>query len=205
MCSYREPIYIITEFMCHGTLLDFLQKGKGQNFKFPSLIHCAIQVASGMKYLEKEGYINLDLRAGTILVGDNFVCKVAGFHFVRVLKGDEYVMGKGDVLPVRWKAPESIRSHHFTVKSNVWSFAVLLAELFSKGIEPYPGMRNDDVKAMVERGYRMECPIGCSRSLYEIMLKCWRRDPNERPTFEFLKRILEDIFMTAEQGLTFSL
>ena len=186
--------------MCHGTLLDFLRKGEGQHLQLPSLLDAAAQIASGMRYLEEEGYINLDLRAGMIFVGGNFVYKVAGFPFIRLLNENKYIMNNRDVYPVKWTAPESIRFRHCTIKSNVWSFAVLLTELVTKGMEPYPGMTNDAVTTEVERGYRMECPIGCSRSLYEIMLKCWNKNPEERPSFEFLKVTLEDCCVAAEEG-----
>ena len=195
-----EPIYIVTEFMCHGTLLDFLRKGEGQYLPLSGLIDAAVQIACGMRYLEKEGYVHLDLRAEMILVADNFVYKLSGFNFVRERTGDTYIMSYGDVYPVRWTAPESIRSHNFTIKSDVWSFGVLLTELVTKGRVPYSGMTNADVGTKVERGYRMESPAGCPRQVYEIIVQCWSADPADRPTFEFLQMVLEDYCTAKELG-----
>ena len=186
--------------MCHGTLLDFLQKGEGQHLQLPSLIDSAAQIASGMRYLEKEGYVHLDLRAGKILVGGHFVYKVASFPFVRVLVDNKYNMSDGGVYPIRWTAPEVLRSNNFTIKSDVWSFGVLLTELFTKGGRPYPGISHLEVESKVEGGYKMECPMGCPRSLYEIMLMCWSMDPADRPTFEFLQVALNDYCMAASRG-----
>ena len=68
----EEPIYIITELMKNGSLLDFLQ-GKGRTLKLPQLIDMAAQIASGMAYLESQNYIHRDLAARNVLVGENNV------------------------------------------------------------------------------------------------------------------------------------
>lgn len=73
VCTLEEPIYIITELMKNGSLLDFLQ-GKGRTLKLPQLIDMAAQIASGMAYLESQNYIHRDLAARNVLVGENNVC-----------------------------------------------------------------------------------------------------------------------------------
>lgn len=60
------------------------------------------------------------------------------------------------------------------------------------------GMNNREVLEQVERGYRMPCPQDCPSSLHELMLQCWKRDPEERPTFEYLQAFLEDYFTATE-------
>lgn len=60
------------------------------------------------------------------------------------------------------------------------------------------GMNNREVLEQVERGYRMPCPQDCPLSLHELMLQCWKRDPEERPTFEYLQAFLEDYFTATE-------
>lgn len=60
------------------------------------------------------------------------------------------------------------------------------------------GMVNREVLDQVERGYRMPCPAECPSSLHELMLSCWRKDPEERPTFEYLQGFLEDYFTSTE-------
>ena len=72
VCTLEEPIYIITELMKNGSLLDFLQ-GKGRTLKLPQLIDMAAQIASGMAYLESQNYIHRDLAARNVLVGENNV------------------------------------------------------------------------------------------------------------------------------------
>ncbi|KPP66462.1 hypothetical protein Z043_115034 [Scleropages formosus] len=104
----------------------------------------------------------------------------------------------GAKFPIKWTAPEAALYGRFTIKSDVWSFGILLTELVTKGRVPYPGMVNREVLEQVERGYRMPCPQGCPESLHEMMKQMWKKDPDERPTFEYIQSFLEDYFTATE-------
>uniref|UniRef100_A0AAZ3NYN9 Tyrosine-protein kinase n=1 Tax=Oncorhynchus tshawytscha TaxID=74940 RepID=A0AAZ3NYN9_ONCTS len=194
----EEPIYIITEFMSLGSLLDFLKDGEGGNLKLPQLVDMAAQIAAGMAYIERMNYIHRDLRAANILVGENLVCKIADFGLARLIEDNEYTARQGAKFPIKWTAPEAALYGRFTIKSDVWSFGILLTELITKGRVPYPGMNNREVLEQVERGYRMPCAVGCPASLHELMVQCWRREADERHTFEYLQGFLEDYFTATE-------
>uniref|UniRef100_A0A8D9BT61 non-specific protein-tyrosine kinase n=1 Tax=Cacopsylla melanoneura TaxID=428564 RepID=A0A8D9BT61_9HEMI len=197
VCTMEEPIYIITELMKNGSLLEYLQgkgNGKGRNLKLPQLIDMAAHIAAGMAYLESQNYIHRDLAARNVLVTDNNVVKIADFGLARLIKEDEYEARVGARFPIKWTAPEAANYSKFSIKSDVWSFGILLTELVTYGRIPYPGMTNAEVLHQVEHGYRMPCPQGCPPRLYDIMLECWLKDPMKRPTFETLQWKLEDFF-----------
>ncbi|MCJ8749854.1 hypothetical protein PDJAM_G00192330 [Pangasius djambal] len=194
----EEPIYIVTEYMSKGSLLEFLKDGEGRALKLPILVDMAAQVAAGMAYIERMNYIHRDLRAANILVGENLVCKIADFGLARLIEDNEYTARQGAKFPIKWTAPEAALYGKFTIKSDVWSFGILLTELVTKGRVPYPGMNNREVLEQVERGYRMQCPLACPASLYELMQQCWKQNAEERHTFEYLQAFLEDYFTATE-------
>uniref|UniRef100_H2ZGQ7 Tyrosine-protein kinase n=1 Tax=Ciona savignyi TaxID=51511 RepID=H2ZGQ7_CIOSA len=175
----KEPIYIVTEYMCHGSLLDYLKEGQGHKSNLVDQIDMAAQIAGGMAYIERMNYIHRDVRAANILVGKNQVCKIADFGLARLIVDDEYSARQGAKFPIKWTAPEAAMYGKFTIKSDVWSFGILLTEIVTKGRIPYPGMMNREVLEQVERGYRMPKPTllpndpPCPDSLYDLMLQCW--------------------------------
>ena len=201
VCTKEEPIYIITELMKHGSLLEYL-RGDGRSLKLPQLIDMGAQVAAGMAYLEEKNYIHRDLAARNILVGEHLLCKISGYKSARFLNDDGIYETRTDIyeahtgvkFPIKWTDPEAAMYSHFTIKSDVWSFGILLYELITYGRFPYPGMNNAQVLEALQNGYRMPCPMGCPEQLYEIMRECWKDDATSRPTFETLQWRLEEFF-----------
>uniref|UniRef100_A0A8C1CEP8 Tyrosine-protein kinase n=2 Tax=Cyprinus carpio TaxID=7962 RepID=A0A8C1CEP8_CYPCA len=193
----KEPIYIVTEYMANGSLLDFLKTDDGHKLKLPKLIDMAAQIAEGMAFIERKNYIHRDLRAANILVSETLHCKIADFGLARIIES-EYTAQEGAKFPIKWTAPEAINFGTFTIKSDVWSFGILLTEIVTYGRVPYPGMTNPEVIRNLDRDYRMPCPDGCPEELYDIMLKCWKDRPENRPTFDHIQDILNDFFIATE-------
>ncbi|XP_010790119.1 proto-oncogene tyrosine-protein kinase LCK-like [Notothenia coriiceps] len=109
------------------------------------------------------------------------------------------MLSSGAKFPIKWTAPEAINYGSFTIKSDIWSFGVLLYEIITYGKCPYPGMTKGEVISSVQRGYRMPQPDSCPDELYAIMMSCWKHKPEDRPTFEYLQSVLDD-FYTATEG-----
>ncbi|CAG7724096.1 unnamed protein product [Allacma fusca] len=183
VCTREPPYYIITEFMENGNLLDYLRTCDKTTVNELVLLHFATQIASAMSYLESRNFIHRDLAARNCLVGENFVVKVADFGLARLMRDDTYTAHAGAKFPIKWTAPEGLAYNKFSTKSDVWAYGILLWEIATYGMSPYPGVDLTDVYHMLEKGHRMECPPGCPEIIYQIMRSCWKWDPNERPNF----------------------
>ena len=187
VCTKEHPFYIVTELMENGNLKEYLKKPYASIY----LIDFAVQVANGMIYLGEQDYIHCDLRAENILVKEKemagyhaYTLKISNFHFAQHLNSNKYCTTEGSTrLAVRWTAPEGITSSRLSIKSDVWSFGILLWELVTKGRVPYPGMTDEQVLDAVPQGYRMPEPEGCQEPFYQIMLKCWKLNDDRRTHF----------------------
>ena len=197
VCTKEEPIYIITELMKHGSLLDYL-RGDGYSLKLPQLIDMGAQVASGMAYLEEYNYIHRDLAARNILVGENLICKVADLGSACVIPEGVTTLNNVAMIAIKWSAIEVILHNHFTIKSDIWSFGILLYELITYGLTPYPVLSIIQVVHEVKNGYRIPRPEGCPEQLHEIMKECWRGETASRPTFKALQDRLDKLCTETE-------
>ncbi|XP_065062309.1 tyrosine-protein kinase SRK2-like [Rhopilema esculentum] len=191
--SVSEPILIVTELMKNGSLLDYL-RNEGRSLELKTLVYMNAQIAQGMAFLESRNFIHRDLAARNVLVGDNDTVKIADFGLSRCIDDGVYVAHVGAKFPIKWTAPEACMYNQFSTKSDVWSFGIVMYEVITLGRMPYAGMNNAEALAAVEKGYRMEKPSACSVQYYEIMTQCWKKNPEERPTFETLTWMLEDYF-----------
>lgn len=159
------------------------------------LICYSFQVARGMEFLASRKCIHRDLAARNILLSENNVVKICDFGLARdIYKDPDYVRKGNARLPLKWMAPESIFDKVYTTQSDVWSFGVLLWEIFSLGASPYPGVQIDEEFCQrLKDGTRMRAPENASPEIYRIMLACWQGEPRERPTFSALVEILGDL------------
>ncbi|XP_055700402.1 tyrosine kinase receptor Cad96Ca [Phlebotomus papatasi] len=207
-CTEKEPIFVILEYVNKGKLQTYLRNsraekhygnthGKSNILTSGDLTSFMYQVARGMDFLSSRGIIHRDLAARNILITDEHTCKVADFGFARdVVTSKIYERKSEGKLPIRWMAIESLYDNIFSVKSDIWSFGILMWEIVTLGSTPYPGIAAAEVMRQVRDGYRLEKPEHCRRELYNIMYYCWAKDSNERPSFSELVILLDKLLLT---------
>ncbi|KAF0766886.1 vascular endothelial growth factor receptor 1 isoform X2 [Aphis craccivora] len=163
------------------------------------LICWSFQVARGMEYLASRKILHGDLATRNILLAEENIVKICDFGFAKTMYNSENYKKKSDkdLLPVKWMAIESLRDRVFSTQSDVWAFGIVLWEIFSLAVTPYPNIQkfNDLFNRLVE-GYRMEQPKYANSEIYNIMLDCWKMNPMTRPSFtdlaERLGNLLQD-------------
>ncbi|KAG8513092.1 Fibroblast growth factor receptor 4 [Galemys pyrenaicus] len=208
------PLYVIVECAAKGNLREFLRARRPPGpdlspdgprssegpLSFPALVSCAYQVARGMQYLESRKCIHRDLAARNVLVTEDNVMKIADFGLARgVHHIDYYKKTSNGRLPVKWMAPEALFDRVYTHQSDVWSFGILLWEIFTLGGSPYPGIPVEELFSLLREGHRMDRPPNCPPELYGLMRECWHAAPSQRPTFKQLVEALDKVLLAVSE------
>lgn len=191
VCSQQKPIYIVTEFMERGCLLNFLRQQRG-SFSLGSLLSISLDVCEGMEHLEANGFIHRDLAARNCLVNDSLVVKVSDFGMTRYVLDDQYTSSSAK-FPVKWSPPEVLHFCRYSSKSDVWSYGVLMWEVFAEGRMPFEQSQNHEVVTLVTKGHRLFRPKMAPPAVYDIMQLCWHERPDERPSFSHLCMMISDV------------
>ena len=202
-CTTPGPLYIITEYVSGGNLLDYLRASRPDDETYVNvtstlssrdLLKIALDCARGMSHIANKKFVHRDLAARNILLTEEHEAKVADFGLARDIYGDgQYVKTGGGRLPIKWMAPESIQDQVYTTTSDVWSFGVLLWEIVTIGGSPYPCVPVNLLLTKLLCGYRMSKPAHCSEELYNLMMSCWDINPEARPNFSELCHILSEM------------
>uniref|UniRef100_A0A8C3U1V9 Tyrosine-protein kinase n=1 Tax=Catharus ustulatus TaxID=91951 RepID=A0A8C3U1V9_CATUS len=192
VCLEDAPISLVFEFMENGCLSDYLRSQRG-SFCKETLLGMCLDVCEGMAYLEQNSVIHRDLAARNCLVGESHVVKVSDFGMSRIVLDDQYTSSTGTKFPVKWSAPEVFSYSNYSTKSDVWSFGVLMWEVFSEGKIPYENRTNAEVVEEINAGFRLYKPKLASKAIYEVMSHCWRMGKDERPSFSLLLFQLSEI------------
>nr|XP_058959857.1 fibroblast growth factor receptor-like [Pocillopora verrucosa] len=199
-----HPI-LIMEYLPCGDLLGYLRKcrgvrdryylgeGRAQDLNNYDLVLFAKQIAAGMVFLGTRGIIHRDLAARNILLDNNYVCKVTDFGMAYQSFKYGHGNAKKGCLPIKWTAPEILLGElaGLSTLSDVWSYGIVLYEIVTLGGIPYDGWSEGMVVAEVTKGYQMPKPDHVDNKLYDIMKRCWNRNPDFRPPFENLRQRMD--------------
>lgn len=191
ICVQKQPIMIVMELVPGGSLLTYLRKNAGTITQREQLRMCK-DAAAGMSYLESKYCIHRDLAARNCLVGHECIVKISDFGMSR--EEEEYIVSDGmKQIPIKWTAPEALNFGKYTSLCDVWSYGILMWEIFSKGGNPYSGMSNSQAREKIDAGYRMPAPEGTPEEIYRLMLRCWEYEPEKRPHFDQIYNALETL------------
>lgn len=185
---------LVMEYLEFGALNTYLIKKYTDNqFELP-FIKYAIDIADGLVFLAKLNIIHRDLAARNILMKSETEVKISDFGLSHFIKKNEdyYKLQSERPIPLKWYAPESIRYHKFMIKSDVWSFGVLLWEIYSFcKSEPFELINYSDLDRHLNEGNRLPRPPNCPSLVYSLMEDCWQYQPEARPSFEtILERLI---------------
>ncbi|XP_026133693.1 fibroblast growth factor receptor 2-like isoform X4 [Carassius auratus] len=179
-CTQDGPLYVIVEYASKGNLREYLRARRppGMEYSydiarvsdepltFKDLVSCTYQVARGMEYLASQKCIHRDLAARNVLVTESNFMKIADFGLARDVHNiDYYKKTTNGRLPVKWMAPEALFDRVYTHQSDVWSFGVLMWEIFTLGGSPYPGIPVEELFKLLKEGHRMDRPANCTNEL----------------------------------------
>ncbi|XP_039984309.1 tyrosine-protein kinase JAK2 [Xiphias gladius] len=205
----RLSMSLVMEYLPYGSLIGYLENNR-HNVSTRRMLLFASQICKGMEYLQTLRYVHRDLAARNILVASESLVKIADFGLTKIIPFDKeyYRVTQPGESPIFWYAPESITESIFSHKSDVWSFGVVLHELFSYcnmncnpkrlcmqeiGHNVQGPSISMHLANILKNNWRLPAPPLCPPQVYSLMKQCWVYNFDERPCFSSLGNQIETI------------
>lgn len=179
--TLNNPVMLVMEFCEGGSLLSQLEL---DNFSHKQKLLIAGDVAEGLSYLHSKSFIHRDIAARNILIATNGRAKISDFGLTWKEGGGTTFRDKPAHIAIRWAAPEAIKSNVCNINTDIWSFGVLLYEIWSKGEIPYKNITEDKFFIELFNEYRLPRLPECPENIYEIIMQCWCAEPTDRIPME---------------------
>ncbi|XP_066499600.1 tyrosine-protein kinase JAK2 [Hoplias malabaricus] len=212
----RLSMRLVMEYLPYGSLIGFMEKCR-HSVNNKRLLLFASQICKGMEYLQSLRYVHRDLAARNILVSSETLVKIADFGLTKIIPFDKeyYRVTQFGESPIFWYAPESISEYKFSHKSDVWSFGVVLHELFSLcelsrnpkrlslqriGSDVQGSMMAAHLLNVLKENWRLPAPPLCPSKVYSMMMQCWAYNSEDRPTFSLLQDLIESCLQEEREG-----
>eukprot|EP00049_Salpingoeca_infusionum_P009487 m.160285 g.160285 ORF g.160285 m.160285 type:complete len:1073 (+) comp14347_c2_seq1:610-3828(+) len=193
--TVTDTLQILVEHMVYGDLRAMLRacRAGGVEVHEFEMLFMSQQISAGMEHLVSKAFVHRDLAARNILVGRYCTVKIGDFGLSRQLEDEAqyYVVHSRSLLPIKWMAPECLTMRKFTHKTDVYAFGVVLWEIFTRGKTPWRKVSTKDVTQRVKAGERLPFPETLAENVCQVMEDCWLANPDERPSFEQLRKRLE--------------
>ncbi|TDH08715.1 hypothetical protein EPR50_G00100370 [Perca flavescens] len=212
----RLSMSLVMEYLPNGSLIGYMERNQ-HNVTPRRMLLFASQICKGMEYLQSLRYVHRDLAARNILVASESLVKIADFGLTKVIPCDKeyYRVTQPGESPIFWYAPESINESRFSHKSDVWSFGVVLHELFCYcdtnsnpkrlcmqeiGHNVQGPSISMQLANILKNNWRLPAPPNCPPKVYNLMMQCWVYNFEERPCFSDLGNQIETIMQDERES-----
>uniref|UniRef100_A0AC35TX57 Protein kinase domain-containing protein n=1 Tax=Rhabditophanes sp. KR3021 TaxID=114890 RepID=A0AC35TX57_9BILA len=202
----RNNLVCTVSELTHTNLSRYLSQIKESFHKSDSIymarvpyarfLNMLVEICNAMSVLALRGFVHRDLGARNILLTTGLRAKISGLGYCSNQEDREFALeGKGNkCLHYKWQSIEALTEGNFSEKSDVFSFGVLLFEIYSMGETPYPDMSKEELIKALKSGYRLPLPKFATDEIYEVMKKCWHKYAERRPTFYDLQATFSSIY-----------
>uniref|UniRef100_A0A8K9WMW4 Protein tyrosine kinase 7a n=1 Tax=Oncorhynchus mykiss TaxID=8022 RepID=A0A8K9WMW4_ONCMY len=201
MCREVEPHYLILEYAELGDLKQYLkmsknkeEKPKSHHLSTKQKVGVCLQVARGMEHLSNQRFVHKDLATRNCLISAKRQVKVSALGLSKDVYNDEYYHYRQAWIPLRWLPSEAVFEDDYSTKTDVWSFGVLMWEVFSLGELPHAALDHDKVLEELREGRgKLPLPQGCPSRVYKLMTRCWAPSPKDRSCFSDIVSALSEL------------